>query len=403
LIFIIYTSYLIAKYEIPFKIYDLIKRKNIKTGVLICYIMIIKDFGSSIAGNEISNVIIRQRRHFDKCINYNHDFVSIIYLSSLLISYNIKFKNIRILDALLNMVRAKPSRVIFVVRTMAPRHFTSAMRKIQENSVKQLLTNSYLLVFDDTLWKGKQLLNHAKFLIAYNLCFTEKEFVHSKFYGSTNFTSAGLGVSSRGSNYEEFTSSRKTSTYLSSGDLYYLKRIYNHIQLKYLLYTDPKYARQIYLEYAKYIDTLLKRRIPKQLDELYMGYIESLIGYFGFISLLEGMPGKKLTDSILDSVLDKHPPPNPFELEMLITPRKHAEKMASILGWSEDNIFSMLERTKSAISSLKNSIEDRYLGSPVDKFFIDEEREFMEFLSSFYSSHNNILYESIERWHQSVM
>jgi len=134
LIFIIYTSYLIAKYEIPFKIYDLIKRKNIKTGVLICYIMIIKDFGSSIAGNELSNVIIRQRRHFDKCINYNHDFVSIIYLSSLLISYNIKFKNIRILDALLNMVRAKPLESIFVVRTMAPRHFTSAMRKIQETA-----------------------------------------------------------------------------------------------------------------------------------------------------------------------------------------------------------------------------------------------------------------------------
>jgi len=134
LIFIIYTPYLITEYEISFKIYDLIKRKNIKTCVLICYIMAIKDFGSSIVGNELSNVVIRQRRYFDKCTNCNHDFVCIIYLSSLLISNKIKFKNISILDALLDMVRAKLSRVIFVVRTMAPRHFTGAMRKIQENS-----------------------------------------------------------------------------------------------------------------------------------------------------------------------------------------------------------------------------------------------------------------------------
>jgi len=131
----------------------------------------------------------------------NHDAFTLIYMSTHMISRVGITKNILGYNSLKEVIEkasySYPERFICVLRTNSPIVFGN-IKRLHEDGINLLRQYCYIKTYNDN-----SLLNHAKFLFSYHFCFIEGVVYHGRYYGSTNFTGAGLF----GRNYEEFYAS----------------------------------------------------------------------------------------------------------------------------------------------------------------------------------------------------
>jgi len=90
------------------------------------------------------------------------------------------------------------------------------MRVLQKQAIDLLRDMCYTVIYHPSY----EFLNHAKFALYYQMCYSENIVYHGKYYGSTNLTVAGLayrrGARSIG-NYEEYAATDLRPKFILSG------------------------------------------------------------------------------------------------------------------------------------------------------------------------------------------
>lgn len=353
--------------------------------------MIIKYPDSDNALISLWNVITFTNQRFRNCFNSHHDFITILYVSSFIISQGIAYKGTRLLDELRRPANLLPRNFICLVRTTAPSVFRGRLTSLQRKAVDFLRDKCYTLVYNPE----REFLNHAKFALSYHACFSERMLYHGKYYGSTNLTTAGLAytykpcglIFKRTGNYEEFHASNlKLKSRLNKGDLFYLNEVLRLITYKALLYTDPNYLRTYILDHLTHLESIIQhsRRILSSttLSELYKTYVDLLIAHNQTYAFLNEIPGKKLTEYLTKELVKISEPIDSVELEMMIpTNEKHAEMLAMDLELSDPelrefiaNYISVLEKSHSLIKEYLSEIDK------ISDLYDEKENLFVEFI-----------------------
>lgn len=268
------------------------------------------------------------------CVASNHDITAVFYISSLMIAPRVAFHGMRLLDKIDRIASLSPD-CIFVVRTTAPSYFPSSMRKLQKKSIDFLRSRCYVTVYSPK----REFLNHAKFYLHFHTCFSEKIVHYAYFYGSTNLTAKGLANPGGRGNYEEYNASRNVKYGFSSRDKEYLGEIFDIMTHRTSLYTSAKYLAQHVSGHLALLQSLQRGEKPQ--DSMptnvaaFQSYLDSLALYNQTFALLEEIPGKQLTEAIVDSLSLIKPPANPFEIEMLSLLEDDAELPLDALGYDD--------------------------------------------------------------------
>ena len=365
--------------------------------------MFIKYPDSDNALRSLWNMIMFVRDMFSNCIHQQHDAVAILYVSSLIISPRVAYEGNQLLDEIHNLVNLSPRNFICLVRTTAPSNFPGRMKSLQEQAIDFLRDKCYIVVYDPK----REFLNHAKFLIFYHVCFSERIIYHGKYYGSTNLTIAGLAYrrSSRSvGNYEEFsTTNPRPKLNLNRGDIFYLNEILDLIVHKASLYTDPNYLRKYLTDHLMYVESILQhsRRIISGTTpgEPYETYVDLLITYNQTYALLDEIPGKKLTKELEKELTEIKPPMNPFELEIMIpTNVEQAELLAKDLGLQHTELRKMIKDYIDVVEKAYRLIKERYLTvlKEIRNYFDIKEHSLMEFIERNNTYHKKSLVKMIE-------
>ncbi len=310
---------------------------------------------------------------------------------------------IRLLDEIHNIVNMSPRNFICLVRTTAPSYFRGNMRTLQRQAIDVLRDRCYTVIYDPR----HEFLNHAKFIVYYQICRSENIIYHGKYYGSTNLTVVGLAYkrgTRRIGNYEEYTiTGLRPKFRLSNSDEFYLNEALELITHKALLYTNRNYLRKYLSDHLKYMEQVLQnsRRIASgtTLGELYSAYMDLVVAYNQTYALLDEVPGKKLTEEIEVKLMEVKLPINIFELEMIIpVDEKHSEILAKDLGLGYNELRKMIKEYIDNVKRAHKLIRSEYLSvlEEISNYFDSGEQKFIEFIKSNNEFHRNSLIKVIK-------
>lgn len=334
--------------------------------------------------------------------------VLLIYMSTLLITPGVKYKDtrthtdIKLLDVLKNILTRSPRNTVCVFRTTAPSYFKGNMKNLQQIALNSLRDKCYVKVYDRNMF-----LNHAKFIVYYYFpsgFMKTMRFRTGRYFGSTNFTAAGLSSNSgtKKGNYEEFTTWERMGSISHYQEFkrceYYITEIIETITENYKLYTDKTYLRKYLNRHTEYL-----RKITVSVDDisynttlgkLYESYVNCQVAYLQTLALIDTIPGKNLTREIILKLKEAMSPPTPFEIEMMMPyDDKHAQKLAKILEFSKNQLILQIKDYISIINdSIKLLNEDYKKRVPIIREYFDEkEIKLMRFLSENTKTHITFL------------
>jgi len=314
-------------------------------------------------------------------------------MSSLLISPYVNFSSESLLEKISNIVALSPRNCICVVRTTAPDYFRGNMKIMQKKSIDYLRDKCYVVVFSPK----REFLNHAKFLLCYHKCFSENIVYRGKYFGSTNLTRSGLWRPRQNlGNYEEFTFSKRVYPSISKTDKFYLNEILDLITHKSKLYTDTQYLRTyvsshliILKNLLEEVDNITSRGRDLELESLYEVYINCLLTHIQTFALLDEIPGKELTQKIVEELTSKNPPPNPFEIEMILTDPKYANLLMEDLDLDRNSLYELTKEHADSIKTSSDLIGSRYLNKigEIENYIDEQEKNFVKFLREYNEIH----------------
>jgi len=351
--------------------------------------VIIKQPGSSIALDKLSQILEVMERKIERCANSKHEFLTVLYVSSYIISTSgiSSFQGATaLLDLVSRAVKLSPERFICVVRTSAPKMFPQNLRGLQQRAIDKLRSYCYIRLYEPT-----EFVNHAKFIIGYHFCFSEGVFYHGRYYGSTNLTCSGLAyLPGKLGNYEEFIFSQRVELLQklrgARGHGHYIKEIRNILENKYNLYTDKQRLKKYLDDHIRYLQDLLSRieGVVKGTTraQLFQAYAESLALYLHTLAFVDDLPGRMLTSEILSEVERRGAqPPDPTEVEAMLTDSEEvANELADLLNLTGEKLRSEALRYLSASKYVLEVLKQRYRAEEVSRHYDVVERSFAEFL-----------------------
>jgi len=371
--------------------------------------LIIKESNSNAAARAYGNLIRDIAQRFDICAHQGHDFALVIYMSSLMISRYTGYSGSIFIDEIANLARLSPTHLVWVVRTTSANHFPGYMRLTQMNAINYLSPIAYLVQYDPNL----AFLNHAKFLLSYHVCFSESAAYHGTYFGSTNLTLAGMFHSrNRPGNYEEFQWSYRHRNFLSTRDVPYLEEVESLIRYSVALRSSETITQYVrtHLEYLQRIISAAESTLRgTTTGELFGRYLDLTMAYSQSISFLAELPGRKLTDDIANSIIARHPVPNPFEFEVLDCDEGFSEKIASELGLDKSTTRELVRQGIVAAEDIMKEIRESYLPKIEDiaNFRDDAEDQFYQLTQRYAEKHGSYVSRLIElasssQWHRAA-
>jgi len=361
--------------------------------------MRIKQPDSDSALESLMNEIDHANDKLTNCVSRNHDITAVLYLSSLIIMPDVVFNGRKLLQELSNMISVSPN-CICVVRTTTPTCFTGHMRTRHKQAVDFLRNKCYVILYS----KNREFLNHAKFFIHYHVCQSEGNVHYGHFFGSTNLTQVGLGNPRNRGNYEEFEASHNIKYKLSWSDKEYLKEVLELVVHKASLYTDRRYLAQHILDHEQQLEDVSgnapssKENRDSTLGEFYESYVNLMAAYIQTFAMLDEIPGKKITNRIMDKLAQKTQPPDLLELEMMYVDPEYTESSAKDLGLNIDSLREATEEYKvasrDALTILRNEYEPFI--EKISDYLDEDEIKFSEFLNKNNEKHVHSLRRIIE-------
>ena len=337
------------------------------------------------------------QRKLDNCVAQGHDFISVFYISSLIITPNVIFNGRKLLQEISNIAGLSP-RCICVVRTTTPKHFPRGMRDWQRKSIDFLRDKCYVVVYS----KKREFLNHAKFFIYYQVCFSENIVHYGKFHGSTNLTTSGLGNPYGRGNYEQFMESDGIKYNLSRQDKLYLNEVLDLICHKALLYTDRQYLAKYVFYHQQTLESLFHSEFSNKfnfsLRTLYEKYMNTAMIYSQTFAFLDEIPGKKVTEEIVEKLSSLKSPMSPFEIEIMSVDPEYTEFVLEDLSLSENDLRSLIKEHVGAVENAFKLIKEIYQPAikKIESFFDDKEVVFTKYLNENNKTHINNLEKIIE-------
>jgi hypothetical protein len=313
------------------------------------------------------------------------------------------------MDAIDREAKYCPEEFVCIVRTSSHTRFGKKTRlsTLQKEAIDELRRYCYVKVYDRNAFD-----NHAKFVLIYHFCFTEKVFYHGRYFGSTNLTTKGLssyglssyGVSRRG-NYEEFVSTRLRPFTFSphtryKGHRYYISDAKRVLDEKIGLY-NPSYLRDYIKEHKKKILDLVDhisqiiRHTP--IRELFHAYVLSQDLYLQTLAFLDELLGKELTSKIIketvsEAIEEKMEFPDPLEIEMLATDdEKIMYRTVELLGLTEEGLKKEIEKYLEAIKVTLDYLSEYYRPEEIKEHYDETEREFVRRLEEYGRKHSERL------------
>jgi len=364
--------------------------------------MKIKQPDSDVALEKLWEITDQAKDRLRNCITKGHTTLSLLYISSLIVTDRVVFNGRRFLDQVSAIVNYSPQNVICAIRTMAPSHFgfSTSMRRLQDQAINFLKKNCYVSLYS----KRGEFLNHAKFLLYYQVCFSERIIYHGKYYGSTNLTMVGLGrCGRRPGNYEEFYARWERPKYeLSRSDGNYIREVLELITHKAHLYTDPLYLKEFLSTHVVRLKEILNHgeRILSgtTLSELYETFVDLQLAYNQTCALLEDAPGKKITSDLLEELLSLKLPISPFELEATVTDISFIDLLSHDPDFDEGKLRALIKEDLDVVRKAFNLIEERYAryADEVKYYLDDNEIAFLEFLKKNNKAHVEKLKKAIK-------
>jgi len=362
--------------------------------------VIIKQPGSSIALEKLSQILKLIEGRVKGCANSNHDFLTVLYVSSYIISTSgiSSFQGATaLLDSVSEAVKSSPKSFICVVRTSAPAIFHQKLREIQQRAIDKLRSYCYIRLYERT-----EFVNHAKFIIGYHFCFSEEVFYHGRYYGSTNLTLSGLAYlkdREKLGNYEEFAFSKGIELLqklqgaggqeyyvITRGQEYYIREIRSILENRYNLYTDNQKLKEYLDDGIRHLQDPLSRiegvARGTTRAQLFQAYAESLALYLHTLAFVDDLPGRMLTSEILSEVERRGVQlPDPTEVEAMLTDSEEvANELADLLNLTEEKLRSETLRYLSACKYVLEVLKQRYRAEEVSQYYDDVEKSFVEFL-----------------------
>ena len=255
------------------------------------------------------------------------------------------------------------------------------------------------------LYDKSQFVNHAKFFIGFHFCnYIRFSCFTTKYYGSTNFTIAGLssyGSCSRRGNYEEFYFRRAYLERMQKRSLYYVSEVYNVVKERYGLYNDPKFLRQYYEAHLNELERL-KKIIELNLEintlaKLFQTYIDVQALYLQLLSFISDLPGRELTTRIIEETEKLlfetgMEPPDPLTVEaLMVRDEESAENLAKSLEFSKENLRDLTRKYLDMLTDTLVLLKERYQPENVREYFDYVEKYFVEYLGEYGKIHLEIL------------
>jgi hypothetical protein len=327
------------------------------------------------------------------CVAKGHDILAVNYLSTYTITPNVAYNGVKILDRVCSFAKTSPDCVC-LVRT--PSHNTFAkvpwFCKQQKKAINSLRKNCYIVQYSKN-----ELVNHAKFLVCYNVCFSETIIHYAEYFGSTNLTQSGLGKPRNKGNYEEFVANKRPKYSLNNGDLAFLEEVAGLVAHKSSLYTDRKYLSANLENHIQMLEDILRRTrimlnqdsVKKSRGLLFDIYADTELKYTQTIALLDDIPGRKITESINSQLIEDKIPASPLELEMIMGETECSELTASTLDLSIGEIIEKINDNVVVLSKTQGLLRDyiRQIDS-ITQFLDEEERVMNDYIRQ--NSHRQI-------------
>ena len=302
-------------------------------------------------------------------------------------------QRITILSLINDIVNNDKERAVCIVRTSSPNVFSRNIRCLQQKAIDILTrVNCYVSVYDRS-----QFINHAKFFIGIHFCDVNNPYRYfiAKYYGSTNFTEAGL---SKG-NYEEFYYRKPYMSFSLQNLSYYLYEIYNIMSRKNNLYTNQKFLKQYYSkhlsELKKLMESIAQAIETTSMIKLFQTYVNSHVLHLQAVSFVSDLPGRQQTSKVLQRVAAEVSPPNPLEVEALTASDKVAgmvvDMMVRELGPKKEDLREATLKHLKATASLLDLLSEEYKPEDVRKYLNDAEKSFLDYLSEYGGAHLSTL------------
>jgi len=209
---------------------------------------------------------------------------------------------------------------------------------------------------------------------------------YGNFYGSTNLTQVGLGNPSNRGNYEEYATNHRIKYRLSGRDQSYLSEVLDLIRHKASLYTDAKYLSQNVLDHQRLLEHILHQALenPNRFSrrKLYENYTDLQRTYIQTLAFLDEIPGKNLTQKIIEKLASFWLPMSPSELEMMIVDPEYSELVLDDLDLSKDSIRGLTKESTEAVRNASISLKEEYQPAieNIDDYLDQKETVFLEFL-----------------------
>ncbi|MGB9734394.1 MAG: hypothetical protein ACPL2E_07375 [Conexivisphaera sp.] len=287
------------------------------------------------------------------------DYFSLTYISSLIIS-----NSRSVLDKLVKHLPQWGPRELCLIRTNAPSYFQGRMKSMQREAVDRLKERCYVVLYNPR----REFLNHAKFLIHYKVCPGECLVVSYRYYGSTNFTVAGLAhPPERSGNYEEYAvSSRNRWRIFDCRDAFYVRELLELLQHKLNQVLESKYVARLLNKHVKYLQKTLwgiKSNLEHSRGEsrgpLYAAYVSSLAARYMTLALAHDLPGTPEVVKLRERLEGWPPELGVFEVEAM-TPwdEEDAGAMAESLGLNQDTLRREAEAEGKALRSYMGALKD---------------------------------------------
>ncbi len=377
--------------------------------------MKIKYPGSDIAARELWNLLDKT---FASKAAHLRKILDTLYISTYIFSPNVVYNGENIIDKISRIVRASPSDTICVVRMASPSSLGGRiLKKLQEESKNKLGSHCYTVIYSR---KDTGFINHAKFFLIYRFFrgFSGGiDAYHGRFYGSTNFTTAGLSLyhSRRGyrlGNYEEFCVRypfyKRTSRY----DLRILEEVLDIITHRAYLYLDSNYLNNYIQEHLRLLRNILEK-VRSQLARhteisVIMSYIDLSLMYHDIASFLYDLPGQELTKRLLPNTELDEIILYPSEIEALVSDHKEYEdliyQLPEITGLRIGEMRELSSHLLESLSGTLTQIRHTYLPaiSEIDRYLTLNERLFLQMIEENYPHHSGILEEVISELRRKV-
>jgi len=216
-------------------------------------------------------------------------------------------------------------------------------------------------------------------------------------------TNAGLGYQrGRPGNYEEFQSSYRHRRSVGGSDLGYLSEARDLAKHAADLQSSPGYLRAYVREHVEFLErTARQGEMTLQgttTGELFLRYVDLLMAQSRTVSVLDELPGRKLTKNLLAESLLKHPAPNPFELELMDCNEESSAEVASLLGFDESVLRDMLVQSIAIANDFSHILREEYLplSGKIAEFRDETETQFIDRTKKLGNTHRDYLSRIIE-------